>query len=127
MIAAAAKMKSHFANWREWELNPIVIKELRQGVRSWSVTGMLMLFLVALFLASLAFLVTESFDLNANMELGARMFSVFIAVLAGASVLFIPLYTGVRVASERLDNNPDLLYVSTLSPTRIILGKFLCS
>jgi hypothetical protein len=122
-----ARCKSHFANWREWELNPIVIKELRQGVRSWTVTGMLLLFLVVLFIASLGFLITESFDVNANMGLGEKMFSTFVVILGGASIFFIPLYTGVRVGAERQDNNPDLLYVSTLSPARIILGKFLCS
>ena len=127
MTAAFSKIKSHFTNWREWELNPIVIKELRQGVRSWTVTGMLLLFLVVLFITSLGFLITESFNVNANMGLGGTMFSSFMVILAGASVFFIPLYTGVRVAAERQDNNPDLLYVTTLSPTRIIFGKFLCS
>jgi ABC-type transport system involved in multi-copper enzyme maturation permease subunit len=127
MTAAIAKIKAHFANWREWEMNPIVIKELRQGVRSWTVTGMLLLFLVVLFLASLGFLITQSFDVSFNMGMGGRMFSTFVVILAGASTFFIPLYTGIRVAAERQDNNPDLLYVSTLSPTRIIFGKFLCS
>lgn len=122
-----AGIKSHFVNWREWELNPIVIKELRQGVRSWTVTGMLLLFLVVLFITSLGFLVTQSFDISPNMQLGGTMFSAFVIILAGASVFFIPLYTGVRVAAERQENNPDLLYVSTLSPARIIFGKFLCS
>ena len=127
MTATFSKLKTHFAHWREWELNPIVIKELRQGVRSWTVTGMLMLFLVVLFITSLGFLVTQSFDVSPNMQLGGTMFSAFVIILAGASVFFIPLYTGVRVAAERQENNPDLLYVSTLSPTRIIFGKFLCS
>jgi hypothetical protein len=127
MNATLAKLKSHFTNWREWELNPIVIKELRQGVRSWTVTGMLLLFLVVLFITSLGFLITESFNVNSNMGLGGTMFSSFMVILAGASVLFIPLYTAVRVAVERQENNPDLLYVTTLSATRIIFGKFLCS
>ena len=127
MTAAFSKFKNHLANWREWEMNPIVIKELRQGVRSWTVTGMLLLFLVVLFIAALVFLLTESFSVSANMEMGASMFSAFVVILAGASVLFIPLYTGVRVAAERQENNSDLLYVTTLSPARIILGKFLCS
>src|ERR1035438_7281033 len=61
------------------------------------------------------------------MQMGAAMFSAFVVILAGASVLFIPLFTGVRVASERQENNHDLLYVTTLSPARIIFGKFLCS
>jgi hypothetical protein len=119
-------IKNHFINWREWELNPIVIKELRQAVRSWTVTGMLLLFLIVLFITSLGFLVTESFDVNPNMQLGGSMFSSFLVILAGASIFFIPLLLGVRVAQERQENNPDLLYVSTLSPARIIFGKFLC-
>jgi hypothetical protein len=126
MTAKLSALKTHFANWREWELNPIVIKELRQAVRSWVVTGMLLLFLTVLFITSLGFLVTQSFDVDVNQQLGGSMFSAFMVILAGASVFFIPLYVGVRVAAERQENNPDLFYVSTLSPTRIILGKFLC-
>jgi hypothetical protein len=120
-------IKNHFSNWREWELNPIVIKELRQAVRSWAVTGMLLLFLTVLFITSIGFLVTQSFDVNENMQLGGTMFSSFMVILAGASIFFIPLYIGVRVAAERQENNTDLLYVSTLPPARIIRGKFLCS
>ena len=126
MNTKISAIKSHFTNWREWELNPIVIKELRQGVRSWTVTGMLLLFLVVLFITALGFLVTQSFDVSPNMQLGGTMFSAFVVILAGASVFFIPLFIGVRVAQERQENNPDLLYVTTLTPTRIILGKFLC-
>jgi len=126
MNARLSGLKSHFTHWREWELNPIVIKELRQAVRSWAVTGMLLLFLTVLFIASLTFLVTQSFNVDANMGLGGSMFSTFVAILAGASIFFIPLYVGVRLAVERQENNPDLLYVTTLSPARIIRGKFYC-
>jgi len=126
MTAKLSALKTRFANWREWEPNPIVIKELRQAVRSWAVTGMLLLFLTVLFIVSLGFLVAQSFEVDANTELGGSMFSFFLVILAGASVFFIPLYVGVRVATERQENNPDLFYVSTLSPARIIRGKFLC-
>ena len=40
--------------------------------------------------------------------------------------MFIPLYIGVRVAAERQESDLDLLYISTLSPARIIRGKFFC-
>ena len=66
MTAALAKLRSHFANWRSWELNPVVVKELRQSVRSWAVTGMLLLFLVVLFCTALGFLVTQSFQVTIN-------------------------------------------------------------
>ena len=119
-------IRSQFANWREGEMNPIVIKELRQAVRSWAVTGMLLLFLTVLFIMSLVFLVTQSFEVDVNMGLGGTLFLSFLVVLASTSVFFVPLYVGIRVAAERQENNPDLLYVSTLSPARIIRGKFLC-
>ena len=85
-----AGIKSHFVNWREWELNPVVIKELRQAVRSWAVTGMLLLFLTVLFITSLTVLISESFDGEANEQLGGIIFQAFVVILAGASILFIP-------------------------------------
>jgi hypothetical protein len=121
-----AGIKSHFTNWREWEFNPIVIKELRQAVRSWAVTGMLMLFLTVLFITSLVFLVGQSVRVNEDVQLGSSMFQAFVIILAGASMMFIPLYIGIRVAAERGESNHDLLYVSTLSPGRIIRGKLYC-
>jgi len=106
-------------------LNPVVIKELRQAVRSWAVTGVLLLFLTVLFIASLGFLITRSFEGDVNNELGGVMFGTYVSILAGASILFIPLYIGIRVALERPESNPDLLYISTLTPKQIIRGKFL--
>ncbi|MGH7951864.1 MAG: hypothetical protein ACREFE_08095, partial [Limisphaerales bacterium] len=87
MNATFGKVKSHFTNWRKWELNPIVIKELRQAVRGRAVTGMLLLRLTVLFLTALSFLITQSFDVNANERLGGTMFQTFMAILAGASIL----------------------------------------
>ncbi len=121
-----AGIRNHFTNWREWELNPIVVKELRQAVRSWAVTGMLILFLIVLFVVSAVFLAFQSFDVDPDVRLGSSMFSAFAVILGVASFFFIPFYVGVRLAAERQENNPDLFYISTLSPTRIILGKFLC-
>lgn len=118
-------VRSHFANWREWEMNPIVVKELRQAVRSWAVTGMLLLFLAGLFIISTVFFVSGA-DSDPDQQLGGDLFTAFAVILAIASIFFIPLYLGIRVAAERQENNPDLYYVSTLSPARIILGKFLC-
>jgi hypothetical protein len=126
MNSFVSRYKLHFANWRRWELNPIVVKELRQSVRSWAVTGMLLLFLAVLFCTSLVFLISQSFQVSANQRLGADIFQTFTVILTGASLLFIPLYIGVRIASERQDSNLDLLYITTLTPGRIVRGKFLC-
>jgi len=126
MSRALAQLKSHFGNWRQWEFNPVVVKELRQAVRSWAVTGTLLLFLLVLFCAAVIFFVTQSFDLNTDQRMGATIFSTFSVILTGASLLFIPLYIGIRVAAERQESDLDLLYISTLTPGRIIRGKFFC-
>jgi hypothetical protein len=126
MSSMLVRWKSHFTHWRDWELNPVVIKELRQSVRSWAVTGMLLLFLTVLFITTLVFLIGETIDNNPTRELGGTIFQVFLGILTFASVIFIPLHLGIRVALERLDSNPDLLYISTLTPGRIIRGKFFC-
>src|SRR5436190_18304496 len=98
---AYSRIKAHLANWRRWELNPIVVKELRQSVRSWAVTGMLLLFLTILFCTSLVFLIGQSFQVTTNQRLGGDIFQTFTVILTGASLLFIPLYIGVRIAVER--------------------------
>jgi hypothetical protein len=126
MTAYLSRIRQHFANWRDWEFNPVVVRELRQAVRSWAVTGTLLLFLLILFCAAVIFFVTQSFDDSTDQRMGAQVFSMFSMFLTGASLLFIPLYIGVRVAAERTENDLDLLYISTLSPSRIIRGKFFC-
>jgi hypothetical protein len=126
MNAIVARLKNHFARWREWELNPVVVKELRQSVRSWAVTGMVLLFLAVLFCTALAFLVSQSFQATMDQQLGANVFRGFLVILTGASLCFIPLYVGIRVAVERQESNLDLLYITTLTPARIIRGKFFC-
>lgn len=126
MTAYFSRLRQHLTNWRHWELNPVVVKELRQAVRSWAVTGTLLLFLLVLFCSAVIFFVTQSFDASTNQRMGAQIFATFSVILTGASLLFIPIYIGVRVAAERQESDLDLLYISTLSPARIIRGKFFC-
>jgi hypothetical protein len=127
-VFARQEVRMNFPSmdWRQWEPNPVVVKELRQAVRNWSVTGMLCLFLVVLFGAAVAFLIGQSFQIHGSLQMGRGLSFAFIAILTGASLIFIPLYVGVRLAWERQEHNLDLLYISTLTPGRIIRGKFLC-
>ncbi|MFM8470235.1 MAG: hypothetical protein ACKODH_09735 [Limisphaerales bacterium] len=114
------------SNWRTWEPNPIVVKELRQAVRSWAVTGMLLMFLAVLFFVTVGFLLGQSFHISPNQALGREIFQFFLPVLSIVSFIFIPLYVGGRLTAERLDGNVDMLYITTLSAARIIRGKLLC-
>lgn len=114
------------SNWRTWEPNPIVVKELRQAVRSWAVTGMLLVFLAVLFFVTVGFLLGQSFNINPNQALGRDIFQFFLPVLSIVGFMFIPIYVGGRLSAERQEGNVDMLYITTLSPARIIRGKLLC-
>lgn len=118
-------LRTHFFNWRNWELNPIVVKEMRQAVRSWAVVGAIHLFLVALLLTAAAMLLTSTFSLNPNQMLGRDLFYAFLGILTVGS-LFVPMYVGIRLAAERQGENLDLIYITTLSPGRIVRGKMFC-
>ncbi len=114
------------ARFPSGEINPVVVKEMRQSVRNWSVTGMLILFLTVLFIAMMIFLLGQSITGNATQGLGREILQMFLPILTFFSTVFIPIYVGVRLAVERQAHNIDLLYITTLPPARIIRGKLYC-
>ena len=92
---------------------------------------MLLLFLLALFVVSHGYFGGAVFSSGSgsNDQMGqravCRLFRDFLR--DRRHFVHSAMYMGLRVASERQDNNPDLLYISTLSPGRIIRGKFFCA
>ena len=106
-------------------LNPIVVKELRQAVRSNFLVATLVLFLgIQLLIVGLS-LTNES--LSSSFNAGRSIFSALLSVLLVTCLLFVPAYTGIRLAIERSVENADLLFVTTLRPWSIIWGKFLAA
>lgn len=103
-------------------LNPIVVKELRQAVQGKFLTVMLICFLCLQLLTVGLFLTNQAVTLSFNT--GVNVFRVLLGILLGTCLLFIPAYTGLRLASERADANVDLLFITTLRPRSIIWGKF---
>jgi hypothetical protein len=110
----------------DW-INPIVVKELRQAVKSRVVVALLMvvlgleLFLVGMFLM---FREAKAGSGNVDWTAGREAFLILQGVLMVALMLLVPAYACVRLAGEHSDNNVDLLFISTLSPHSIIAGKF---
>lgn len=112
----------------DW-INPIAVKELRQVVKSRLVTVILMVFLfLMLFVMGINLLFTQSSVGDPRGMAGGR--SVFIAfqtILLPTLMLVIPIYAAARMSSERSETNVDLLFISALSPSSIILGKFVAA
>ena len=104
-------------------LNPIVVKELRQAVKSWFIVGVLLLLLSVLTLIQLLW-VMSSTDLGSTTnDDGRDLFLVFQGTLLAIALLGLPIYTGVRLAAERASATSDLLYVTTIKPWSIVWGK----
>lgn len=103
-------------------INPIVVKELRQAVRSSFVTvviNVLLLIELAIVTINLLGSTDRSFTMGRNVFTGLHFLLLIV------SVIFVPIYVGVRFAAERSAQNVDLMFTTTISPLSIIWGKFL--
>lgn len=114
------------AAWLDDQINPIVVKELRQAVRSRLVVFMLMVFLLVL-VTIIGFCLLAADHQNPDFYLGRSVFMGLQSIVLGAGLLFVPVYTGVRLAMEQSRANMALLYITTLRPRSIIAGKILAS
>lgn len=101
-------------------INPIMVKELRQAVRSRYVASILLLFLLVCFsaLTVVVFVAADN-----DFSLGRHLFMGLCVTLFGAGLVFVPLYAGLRLAIERTDTQVDLFFVTTIKPRQIISGK----
>lgn len=107
--------------------NPIALRELRQLVRSRFVTALIMLLMGGLLLICALAMNASSDSLNAQLSLGRELVVALFMTIWFSSCVFIPIYSAVRFGAERKENDLDLMYISTISPWRIISGKLACS
>src|SRR5262245_5187959 len=108
--------------WIGDAVNPIVVKELRQAVQSRFVTATLMI-LLCIQLVALGVYLLFSGDATTSFDSGRQIFLILLGIVFAAGMLFVPLYTAIRLVAERSDTQVDLLFISTIKPRRIITGK----
>ncbi len=107
-------------------LNPVVVREVRQSVRSRAVIVLLMASLLFLVLASGGFGIMQgawSYAMGEVMALGRDMFMFLQGTLALVMFTGVPLYAAARLAYERQGAQSDLLFITTLKPGAVIRGK----
>ena len=112
--------------WFGHRVNPIVVRELRQTVRSRFVTSIFMLLLVAMLGATSIFAIALRMD-GGDMSLaaGEDITMTIVGILFFVCMLFVPIYTGLRLVFERRGVQADLMFITTLSPGAVIRGKML--
>jgi hypothetical protein len=111
-------------------INPIVVKEVRQAVNSRIVAGALLLFLaIQLIVITVRLTLEEGSSSQGSVDLkaGREIFLIVQGILVGTCILVIPAFTGARLMGERSDVNVDLMFITSLSPWKIISGKFVAA
>jgi hypothetical protein len=107
-----------FPSW----LSPMIVKELRQGVQSgafaWTFIGLqgAMFLLMSFALTLVERGVTPSSDF---------VHTLFWMIVGVGVLLVVPLRGMGAISSERIGNNLDLVRLTRLSATRIVIGKWL--
>jgi len=115
-----ATTASYFEEFIDNRLNPILVRELRQMVRSRFIVVMLNLYVGLLTLVCL--LVVMFSAMLQEEGTGLALFAYLAGIMGFSSFFVVILYTGIVTASERI--NADLMYASAIKPWQIILGKF---
>jgi len=105
--------------------SPVIVKELRQAVRGRFIVAVILFFLaVQLLTMGIALLANAVSASNIEQAAAGRpVFMTIFGILVGTCIVCIPAYTGIRLAGERSDVNVDLLFITSLEPRSIILGK----
>lgn len=126
-------MKQRMLAWwgdvRSGDLNPVMIRELRQYLRSRFANWVVILMLAGLILITMGFFaeararVTVS-GVEITAGSGMSMFAAVAGVLSITAVL-LAVYTAQRMGLERERQNPDLLYTTVLRPGQVVRGKLL--
>jgi len=122
--AEAAPATGRFAFLRYMDINPVLVKDVRQVARSWTVIGAVMLVMAVFYFAAVAFMLNAEMSGRPNY-LGQELFAWVGIPLMIITFFFIPIYVFIRTTMERASINSDLLYITAMSPARIIRGKLI--
>jgi hypothetical protein len=104
--------------------NPIVVKEMRQALKSRQFVGTFLLLLLAAWAGSI-FGVSS---LGASIDYGSpalTFYAGFLFALSAASLVIVPFWTFRSIVEERTETTLELLQITALSPVEIVHGKTL--
>jgi hypothetical protein len=100
--------------------NPILFKELIQGMRAKAFIGVFIITQIVMVVATMAIVGSEGGSSNRSEEFTA----IFWGAIAVPFIIFQPLLAIESINSEVKLKTLEMLYLSRLSARRIVLGKF---
>ena len=106
-------------------ISPMLVKELRQGVQSGAFAWTFILLQVAMFLLMTFWVLNRSTGLQSRLEVNQLFHGFFWAVFGFAAAIILPVRAAGSMTAERIGNTLDLLRLTHLSSTQIVVGKWL--
>ena len=119
------ELASRLDRWAEWlgdHLNPLLVKEVRQALKSRWFATMFGLLLCFAWGASLIGLAAMGPDVAWEAR-GPNMFYVYYLALAFALLVVVPYGAFRSLAVEQEDHTYELLAITALGPRQIVAGK----
>lgn len=113
-------MPSHFLSDFPDRLSPMLVKELRQGMRA---RGFIGLFL--LFQGLLAFILLTAESAFTSSDGGPFVSGVIFAVFSIAVLIIQPMRGATALSSEITSNTIEMMVLTRLSAWRIVFGKWI--
>lgn len=110
----------------EQYLNPVLVKEVRQALRSKRFRGSFGFTVAAGLIVAISVLLGNA-SMAATRPIGGQFFVGTFSCLAVAVLSFVPLNTFNSMGAEFEENTFDMLVISRLKPRQIIIGKLLAS
>ncbi len=121
-LEAKSPWLGHVVDWA----NPILVKELRQSLKSKQFVITFMLLVTVAWLVSVFGLLMFSTQIQYGPA-GRYFFVGFYLALAAATLLIVPFGTFRSLQAERDFNTFEILSVTTITPQQIVRGKLLSS
>jgi hypothetical protein len=109
------------ARWAE-RINPIVVKEARQALRSAQFAITFLLMLTACWIWAVFRIAASQASLNTE-DVGPELFMGFQVILAFPLLIVVPLTAFRSLALEIEDRTHELVAITSLAPKQIVLGK----
>lgn len=103
-------------------LNPILVKETRQALKSKQFTLWFVLLLIACWITTIGAIAWIGPSIY-YMSAGGYLLSVYYVILALPLLVVVPFTAYRSLSSENEENTRDLLEVSTLTPRQVVNGK----
>jgi hypothetical protein len=105
----------------DW-LNPILVKETRQAIKSFQFTITFVLVLIACWVVTIGGVAIIGPRIFYSAS-GGTMLTAYYVILAFPLAVVVPYAAFRSLAAEREDNTYELLSITTLRPRQIISGK----